>query len=93
MIKIIEYLKFWGKDRFFSKPLLIYSKPIMTGYACLGWDLKPHIEWSDGTYYPSKIEKEFYKEYFIDGNDWPINPITKKKLLIRSNKKWVLSKE
>lgn len=48
----------------------------------LGWDLKPHIGHEDGTYFPTSIERMKYKEYFIDGQDWPVDPITKEKLPI-----------
>lgn len=48
----------------------------------LGWDLKPHIFHEDGTYYPTDIERMVYPDYFIEGQDWAVDPITKEKLPI-----------
>ena len=47
---------------------------------CLGWDLKPHLCFEDRTYLPTKAERILYLEYFIEGQEWPINPETKEKL-------------
>lgn len=47
----------------------------------LGWDLKPHICFEGGKYYPEKAEKIFYPEYFKNG-EWPTDPKTGEKLPI-----------
>lgn len=58
-----------------------FKKPKIIG-VCLGWDLEPHLYFSDGTYLYGNAEKILYPEYFIDGQDWPVAPITKEKLPI-----------
>jgi hypothetical protein len=47
----------------------------------LGWDMKPHIGFDDGTYLPTDAERILYPAYFTKG-DWPHDPVTGEKLKI-----------
>ena len=49
--------------------------------ATLGWDMKPHLCFEDGSYLFGNGERIIYKEYFQNG-DFPTDPITKEKLPI-----------
>ena len=49
---------------------------------CLGWDGNPHLCFDNKTYLPTKAERILYPSYFIDGQNWPVNPTTKEKLPI-----------
>ncbi len=55
--------------------------PVIIG-VCLGWDAKPHLAWSDGTYLSRGLELLFNPEYFPGECEWPIDPKTGQKMKI-----------
>ena len=49
----------------------------------LGWSGNPQLCFEGGKiYFNSKLDKLLHPEYFVDGEEWPIDPVTKEKLKI-----------
>lgn len=50
--------------------------------AALDWGGRATLGWSDGKILMRNVAKIIYPQYFIDGEEYPINPVTKEKLPI-----------
>lgn len=71
-----------------------------SGYVTMGWNMKPVLEWidKDGKTWvhwgaPDCDRNVFAKEHYIEGQEWPVDPVTKEKLPIAYERDWFKKEE
>ncbi len=54
--------------------------------ATLGWDKRIHLVFDDGKILWGDADRILFPEYFRNNNDWPVDPVTGKKIEIYDEK-------